>query len=37
MFGIPDPGIWMAYLGAVVCLVFSIWFGLKYWNEKDED
>lgn len=36
MFGIPDPGIWLAYALAIVCLVFSIWFGITHWN-KDSD
>lgn len=38
MFGINDPGIWLAYLLAFVCLLFSIWFGIAYWNKDgDED
>lgn len=37
MFGIPDPGIWAAYLGSVLCVVFSLWYGIKYWNEKDTE
>ncbi|MFA6780096.1 MAG: symporter small accessory protein [Paludibacteraceae bacterium] len=37
MFGIPDPGIWMAYLSAILCLIFSVWFGVKYWNENDRE
>ena len=36
MFGIPDPGIWLAYLLGGLCLIFSIWFGVKYWNEEDK-
>jgi TRAP-type C4-dicarboxylate transport system permease small subunit len=36
MFGIPDPGIWMAYLLAILCFLFSVWFGIKYWNKDDE-
>ena len=28
MFGISDPGIWLAYLLALVCLFYSIWFGI---------
>ncbi len=36
MFGIDDPGIWMAYLLAVVCLVFSIYWGISRWN-RDYD
>ncbi len=37
MFGIPDPGIWLAYLLSILCVVFSAWFGIKYWNKEDEN
>ncbi len=37
MFGINDPGIWLAYLLALVCLIFSIWYGIAHWNESDKD
>lgn len=37
MFGINDPGIWLAYLLAIACLLFSIWFGITTWNKDDED
>ena len=37
MFGIPDPQIWIVYLLSVLCVVFSAWFGIKYWNEEDEE
>lgn len=30
MFGISDPGIWLAYLLALVCLFYSIWFGITH-------
>ena len=33
MFGINDPGIWLAYLLAFACLLFSIWFTTKHPNE----
>lgn len=33
MFGISDPGIWLAYLLALVCLFYSIWFGINI-NKK---
>lgn len=36
MFGIDDPGIWMAYLIAVGCVIFSVWYGIAHWNEEDE-
>lgn len=37
MFGIEDPGIWLAYLLAFICLLYSIWFGIIHWNKDDED
>lgn len=37
MFGINDPGIWLAYLLTIACLLFSIWFGITTWNKDDED
>ncbi|GHT71249.1 hypothetical protein AGMMS50239_40310 [Bacteroidia bacterium] len=37
MFGIDDPGIYIAYLLAIGCLVFSIFYGVSKWNEKDDD
>lgn len=37
MFGINDPGIWLAYLLAFICLIFYIWFGVTYWNNEDEE
>jgi hypothetical protein len=37
MFGIDDPGIWLAYLLALLCLAFSLWYGISRWNKQDED
>lgn len=37
MFGINDPGIWLAYLSAFLCLLFSLWFGISKWNKGDND
>lgn len=44
MFGIDDPGIWLAYLLAFVCLIFSVGYGIVYWdkdskseNDKEND
>ena len=37
MFGIEDPGIYLAYLGAIVCLVFALWFGITRWNKETDD
>ncbi|WP_363318657.1 symporter small accessory protein [Massilibacteroides sp.] len=36
MFGIDDPGIWLAYLLAFACLVFSVIYGIVNWNKDDE-
>jgi len=36
MFGINDPGIWVAYLMAFLCLAFSIWYGVSRWNKDEE-
>ena len=37
MFGINDPGIWLAYLLAFACLLYAIWFGITTWNKDDDD
>jgi hypothetical protein len=37
MFGIDDPGIWLAYVLALLCLAFSLWYGVSRWNKKDEE
>lgn len=37
IFGIADPWIWLAYLSAVGCLVFALWFGLTRWNHDSAD
>ena len=36
MFGIDDPGIWIAYLMAFLCLAFSIWYSFSNWNKDEE-
>ena len=36
-FGIEDPGIWLAYLLAFACLIFSLWFGITNWNKGDKE
>jgi hypothetical protein len=36
MFGINDPGIWVAYLMAFLCLAFSLWYGVSRWNKDEE-
>ena len=35
MFGIDDPGIWVAYVLAILCVVFAIWYGITNWNKED--
>ncbi len=37
MFGINDPGILLAYLLGIGCLVFSIWYGITRWDSEDKD
>lgn len=37
MFGISDFGISLAYLLELACLVFGIYYGIRYWNEDDEE
>ena len=37
MFGIEDPGIWLAYLLIIGCVVFSIWYGIVNWNKEDKE
>lgn len=36
MFGIHDPLIIAPYLLMVGCVIFSAWYGLKYWNKNDK-
>jgi hypothetical protein len=37
VFGIDDPGIYIAYVMAFGCLVFALWYGIARWNEEDEE
>lgn len=37
MFGISDSGIWLAYLLAFTCLLYSIWFKITTWNKEDDE
>lgn len=37
MFGIDDPGIWLAYMLALACLIYSVWFGITRWNQDDKE
>lgn len=36
MFGIEDSGIWIPYLSALLCLLFSAWWGITKWNKEDD-
>lgn len=36
MFGIEDFGIVSAFVLIVLCVLFSIWYGVKYWNKEDK-
>lgn len=36
MFGIEDPLIYLPYLLAVICVLFAVGYGVRYWN-KDND
>ncbi len=36
MFGIEETGIWLPYLLAFICLIFSAWWGISRWNKDDE-
>lgn len=36
MFGISDPGIYMAYLLVFLCVIFAIVFGIVNWNKGQE-
>jgi hypothetical protein len=36
MFGIEDPGIWLPYLLALICLSFSTYWGVSRWNKDDK-
>ena len=37
MFGIDDPGIYIAYLLIAGCLIFSLVYGIMKWNEEEEE
>jgi hypothetical protein len=40
MFGISDPGIYLAYLLVFLCVIFAVVYGIINWNkggnEKDQ-
>lgn len=37
MFGIEDPGIYLAYVAAIGCVIFALVFGIKRWNKDYDD
>lgn len=36
MLGIPDPGVWTAYLLCILSAVFCIVYGIISWNKGEE-
>ncbi len=36
MFGIEDPGVWIAYILAFICLVFSLCYGISHWDKEEK-
>ena len=36
MFGIQDPGVWLAYLLCLASVAFCIVYGVRNWNKGDE-
>jgi hypothetical protein len=36
MLGIPDPGVWVAYLLCIASVVFCIVYGAVNWNKGEE-
>ena len=37
LLGIPDPWIWMAYIGCIVCVVFCCIYGYMKGGSAEED
>ncbi len=37
MFGIPDPGIWLAYLLCVASALLCVIYGILNWNKGGDD
>ncbi|MCF8362963.1 MAG: hypothetical protein K9G70_10115 [Prolixibacteraceae bacterium] len=37
MFGISDPGIYMAYLLVFLCVIFAVVYGIINWNKGGND
>jgi hypothetical protein len=36
MLGIPDPGVWLAYLLCIASVIFCVVYGAANWNKGDE-
>ncbi len=36
MFGIEDPGVWLAYLLCILSTLFCVVYGLVNWNRGDD-
>ena len=36
MFGISDPGVWLAYLLCILSTVFAVIYSAVNWNKGDE-
>jgi hypothetical protein len=36
MLGIPDPGVWTAYLLCIASVIFCVIYGAVNWNKGDE-
>ena len=36
MLGIPDPGVWLAYLLCILSVVLCVIYGAINWNKGDE-
>jgi hypothetical protein len=37
MFGISDPGIYLAYLLVFLCVIFAVIYGIVNWNKGGTD
>jgi hypothetical protein len=37
MFGISDPGIYLAYLLVFLCVIFAVVYGIINWNKGGND
>jgi len=37
MFGINDPGVWMAYLLCILSTLFCVVYGIANWNKGSQE